>query len=1194
LINQTNYLEIFQNKLKIELPKSSSNFNNIKIEINSLSIICYFINYNYGVRNLVLLGFKYENEVSNNNNINIIDSIHGEINQNILKNIDNNLIFEEIFDLDKIQQLQDYFADATGVGSLITRPDGSPITAPSNFCTLCNDIIRKTEKGRLNCYKSDSELGVYNEKGPNIQKCKSGGLWDAGVSITVGNKHIANWLIGQIKNDAVDVNTMLDYAEEIGADTNEFITALIDVKEMPVEQFDKIANFLFYFANQISDLAYKNVSIKNMLIENIKHETILKENEERLRLSLKATHQGMYDFNLITGEIVVNDEYAIMLGYDPNNFKITFDSWLSMIHPIDIERIKSTYNDYIDNKIDEYRTEFRLLTNNGDWIWILSLGKIVEYTIDGKPKRMLGTHTNISDKKIFEQELQLSSQSLNDLIHSIPLGLFIYQYNEPDLLYLINGNAAAEFLTGLKVKDIIGLEYNQIFPNARRDGLTDKFLSVIHTGNNIELEDIQYNDNRIAGAFRITVFLMPGKKLGVGFYNITRIKKAEQGLKESEERYRLLVENQNDFVVKLDKNKQFMFVSSSYCKLLGKNESEISGKDFLYFMHPEDVLNSVCQLEKLENSPNVCYFEHRIMTTAGWKWLAWSDKAVLNENSGIEYIIGVGRDITVSKYADEALKEKNYHLQFLNTFASEISEINDYDILIGYISKKLNDFTSSKFTTYSEYDKVKKCLITKKILTNKYYLDKGAELIGRKIENFETIISEELFKIFISETIIPVKTFTELTAGYIPDYIDKTLKFIIGIDSFYSINISLSGELFGVAIISRNDNQAVPNFDVIQSFAHIAALSTKRIKAEEQVKLLDRGIEQSPVLVVITNKDAKIQYVNPYFCKVTGYDFDELIGRNPRILNSGQNPPNTFKDMWEHLNNGKVWTGELLNKKKNGSLYWESVVISPITDINGNITNYIAVKIDITELKKMTIEIIEQKQKAEENDKLKTAFLQNMSHEFRTPLNGILGFTQLLQQTEISESERLNYASIIQLSGKRLLEIVNNVMEISKIETNQVVVNYSNLLICDVLNEKYLFYKPILDSKGLEFKLILPNNLDKLQINSDEQKIHQILNNLIGNAIKFTEIGYIELGLFESEDFIKIYIKDTGIGIPEFQHQRIFERFYQGETKLSRNYEGAGLGLSICRGFVDLLGGVLGVESSLGNGSLFYFTLPKK
>ena len=186
-----------------------------------------------------------------------------------------NIKFEDLFDLDEIQKIQDQFARATGVASIITRPDGTPLTKPSNFCRLCIDIIRNTEKGLANCYKSDAELGRSNPAGPILQPCLSGGLWDGGAGISVGGIHIANWLIGQVRNETQSDEKMMEYAREIGADEDAFRSALAEVRIMSTEQFKEICNALFLFAHQLSQTAYQNFRQERIILERKKAEAEL-------------------------------------------------------------------------------------------------------------------------------------------------------------------------------------------------------------------------------------------------------------------------------------------------------------------------------------------------------------------------------------------------------------------------------------------------------------------------------------------------------------------------------------------------------------------------------------------------------------------------------------------------------------------------------------------------------------------------------------------------------------------------------------------------------------------------------------------------------------------------------------------------------------------------------------------------------
>lgn len=233
-----------------------------------------------------------------------------------------------------------------------------------------------------------------------------------------------------------------------------------------------------------------------------------------------------------------------------------------------------------------------------------------------------------------------------------------------------------------------------------------------------------------------------------------------------------------------------------------------------------------------------------------------------------------------------------------------------------------------------------------------------------------------------------------------------------------------------------------------------------------------------------------------------------------------------------------------------------------------------------------------QKKRAEESDRLKTSFLQNMSHEIRTPLNGILGFSALLQDNDNTKEEIKEYTGIIQKSGKRLLEIVNNILDISKIETGQLNIVNQEFCIYTLCKALHVFFAPSAQSKNLDLKFV--NNDETIFIvKSDESKVNQILVNLINNAIKFTSYGKIEFGYQKKNNSLLVFVKDSGIGIEKENYDKIFDRFIQIDHQLSKNYEGAGLGLAICKGLADLISAKIYLESEIGKGTTFYLELPK-
>jgi PAS domain S-box-containing protein len=309
--------------------------------------------------------------------------------------------FSDLFNVEDIQRIQNEFAEATNVASIITNPDGTPITKPSNFCRLCKEIIRNTEKGIHNCFKSDAEIGRQNPDGPIVQPCLSGGLWDAGTSITIGGKHIANWLIGQVRNDDLDESQMIEYAEAIGADKNEFKKALSEVPVMSKEQFTKVAKSLFSFAKELSIIAYQNIQqarfisdhknaeekIKALLAEK---ELFIREIHHRIKnnmstvvslLSLQAS--TLKDPAAVEAlEVSKNRVKSMMLLYDKLYRSVNFKEMsIKDYIPQLIDEIIGNFSIRVNIKVEKYIDDFIL-----DARVFLPLGIIVNELITNAMK----------------------------------------------------------------------------------------------------------------------------------------------------------------------------------------------------------------------------------------------------------------------------------------------------------------------------------------------------------------------------------------------------------------------------------------------------------------------------------------------------------------------------------------------------------------------------------------------------------------------------------------------------------------------------------------------------------------------------------------------------------------------------------------------------------------------------------------
>ncbi len=500
----------------------------------------------------------------------------------------------------------------------------------------------------------------------------------------------------------------------------------------------------------------------------------------------------------------------------------------------------------------------------------------------------------------------------------------------------------------------------------------------------------------------------------------------------------------------------------------------------------------------------------------------------------------------------------------------------------------------------------------------------------------------------------------------------------------------------------------------------------------ESVRKLSQAVEQSPASVVITDRKGKIEYVNTKFTKSTGYSLEEAIGKNPRILKSGVQGREFYKDLWVTITSGKEWQGEFHNKKKNGELFWEYATIAPVKDKKGAITHFIALKEDITMRKEVeerleksesqfrsvaesakdgivltnsegkiiyhnreaeeifgygneellnrqvttlmperfreshvkvfenlknaelseltegkTVEVIglrkngtemeleislshwetggmrffsgiirditerkelerqlhEARERAEEATRAKSDFLAKMSHEIRTPMNGIIGTTDLVLQTELTEQQR-EYIEMTKLSANNLLTIINDILDFSKIEAGKMDledVDFDLIYTVEGVCETFVVSA---GKKGINLYTHIRPSIP-IMVKGDQVRLRQILTNLVGNAMKFTEKGEIvilaehgveeggkeRIDIGKESHFLHFSVTDTGTGIPEERLDRIFESFSQADGTIARKFGGTGLGLTISRQLVSMMKGEMWVESDEGLGSTFHFTV---
>ncbi len=805
------------------------------------------------------------------------------------------------------------------------------------------------------------------------------------------------------------------------------------------------------------------------------------------------------------------------------------DGWLNSVHPEDRDKLAEKW------KIDSTQQNsslatYRFLHEDGTIVWVV--GQVnPEYDENNQLVGYIGSITDITQQKKAEEELLLSEKKYKYLFQHNPQPMWIYDLKS---LAFLEVNETAILHYGYSREEFLKMTLKDIRPKEDLELLETDVLNTYVPFNKAGIWRHIKKDGTIIQveivSHEITYENKPSRLVLVN--EITERIKAENNLRQSEKSLKEAEKLSNMGHWKYNfQNGQTSWSENCY-RLYGLLPFELE-PSFEYFksrIHPDDHQLIDDAYNKILTTKKPLELEYRIVfADSENKWIL---NKIIPEFQGDELVAlkGVNIDITNSKKSILALKESE------ETFRAIFEEHTAIKLLINPSDGSIVNANKAAAIFYGwSTSELKKMKIHQINALN----EKDLKLQSNGENHFE-------YQHFLSD-------------GRIKDV------------EIYSSNVDVAGKNLTYCVV----------FDI-----------TDKKEAEKQLNLLSKSVEQSSVSIVITNADGIIEYVNKNFTEVTGYTASEAIGQNPRVLKSGEHPDDFYTEMWTSLLLGNTWTGEIQNKRKNGTLYWENAIISPITNTKGEITHFVAAKEELTEKKKLIKELIRAKEKAEENDRLKTAFLANLSHEVRTPMNGILGFSDLLRTPDLSSERQKEFINAIELSGIRMLNTITDMVEISKIETKQVKPEIRLFNLNQLIRELHATHKSEASLKNIEFTCSCELD-DKISLLlSDERILTRILSNLINNAIKFTKQGSVSFGYRTHKSKIDFFVSDTGIGLTPKQEEIIFQKFMQADTSYVREYEGLGLGLSISMALAEILNGKISVKSTLGKGSIFTIELP--
>ena len=1061
------------------------------------------------------------------------------------------IAFEDLFNLEYIQRLQDFVAEATGVACQILRPDGTFITERSNYCRLCGDIIRGTEKGLANCSESDTSLGKLNLDGPNIYLCRSAGFLEAGAPICVGGKHIATWGLGQVRDGTQTETGIRAYAREIGADEDAAAEAFREVTVMSREHFEKVGRMMHAIANQLARIGYQNIQQARLIDQNKLAETALRQSESRLRAFID-NFPGVA-FISDPGKCLLFANKNLADQYGINASDIIGRDFKEYVPPefctklIEQDRVVVSENRPLN--IEETVPVEAVLSE-----WLTCKFPIAR---EGGGTLVGGFGIDITERKrAQEKEKELSEiaaaskRQAEDTIESMPDGLFLTDASGK----LISFNKAMEQITGYTKAEVLDSPATDFFRRVLSpDDLKKASQDIGASMQGKSISPATYSITRKDGeTIQVLVFgthLTNSEGQPTYFLStvkdITELKRAEETLKQNEYYLQKAQELGNIGTWELDLRLNRLVWTDENCRIFSVPPGSVVNYEvFLEKVHPDD-REYVDREWKAALDGKPYDIDHRILIDGKPRWVREKADVTFDEQGKAVSAVGFTQDITERKVAEAELLQSE--ARFRNLF-----ENATFGIIVCRLLRD-RDGNAVDF----EHLEVNEA-------TRKHTGFETAQLRGKRASE---IVSPE-------ETAWLVNQYKQVIATGKPrDY----QRYFSAYDRTLDVGaIFLAGDLFAVTFV-----------DVSERIRATAAL-------RESVEKFGSMVENVGFGVTLVNRDMKVIEMNrqmrEWFPHVKPEDkpacyksFNEPSQKDPcEICPTAK----TLRDGGAHES--------LMRLSQAGTDRRFRVISSPIRDAEGNVTASIEMVEDVTE--RLALEAqLRQAQKMESIGTL----AGGIAHDFNNILGIVLGFTQLASiDSPEGSKQKINLQRAIS-AVRRGTELVSRMLTFSRQKEQE----RKSLDLVSVVDEALkLLRASIPATVEIDAKM----ELEDATILGDQTQIHQILINLCTNASQAmgSEGGVLGIGLLQRTlvttdltefpeltpgTYVEMTVSDTGIGMPRDVLQRIFEPYFTTKDP----GEGTGLGLAVVHGIVESHGGAIRVCSEPGKGTTFRVVLPR-